>query len=300
MQVLETVSHCPICKNNSFKALFESYDYMVSKEKFTVCQCTSCGFHLTNPRPTVNTLSQYYEVNKYLSHNKSGGGLIGLVYGLAKKITLKRKLQIIQAKLKTKGKNLSILDVGSGTGDFLKACLREGYKVSGVEPSEEARRSIPHDDAIKLYAQLADATNQQFDVITFWHVLEHIYEIEESIHKVKRLLNEDGFLFIALPNPNAYDAKLYQNIWAAWDLPRHIWHFTKIDMERFANKNGLRIEDIIPMKLDAYYVSLLSEKYRNPQGKLLPMINAFINGIRSNHSAKKTGEYSSLLYILRK
>ena len=266
-------------------------DHTVSGEVYQVMINKEYDMLVTNPVP--ENLADYYKSDDYVSHTDSKKSLIDRVYQLVKNITLKRKLKLINS-FKTASKN--ILDVGAGTGGFLKVCQNNFWNVSGIEPSLEAR-NIAEKKGVILKENLSEFKNVQFDVITLWHVLEHVENLSEYISTLHNLLSDDGRLIIAVPNFKSYDANYYKEFWAAFDVPRHLWHFSQTSISKLFSEVDLVVEKTLPMKFDAYYVSLLSEKYAS--GKMNP-IKAFYRGFVSNLKANNTKEYSSLIYVLKK
>jgi len=214
------------------------------------------------------------------------------VYQIVKRHTLKKKVMLLDSFL-TEEK--TVLDIGAGTGDFLQVCKKNHWKVVGVEPSEKARE-IAKSKNIILEKDLSFFKGQKFDVITLWHVLEHVENLEAYTQSLKELLKENGRLLIAVPNYKSFDARYYAAFWAAFDVPRHLWHFSQKSIQKIFALVSLNVIGVLPMKFDAYYVSLLSEKYRN--GKM-NIIKSFWIGFQSNWKAKKTSEYSSLIYVLK-
>lgn len=266
-------------------------DYTVSGEVYQVMINTEYDMLVTNPVP--KNLADYYKSENYISHTDSKKSLLDKVYQVVKNITLKRKLKLIDS-FKTNSKN--ILDVGAGTGDFLKVCQNNSWKVLGVEPSLDAR-NIAAKKGIILQEDLSEIKNIQFDVITLWHVLEHVENLSAYISTLNKLLTENGKLIIAVPNFKSNDANYYKEFWAAFDVPRHLWHFSQTSISKLFSSENMIVEKTIPMKFDAYYVSLLSEKYKS--GKMNP-IKSFYRGFVSNLKANSTKEYSSLIYVLKK
>jgi len=243
--------------------------------------------------PVPKNISDYYKSEDYISHTDSKKSLFDKVYQAVKKITLKRKLKLINS-FNTKSKK--VLDVGAGTGDFLKVCKMNSWEIFGSEPDSGAR-NIAAKKGVNLEKDLSKFQNQQFDVITLWHVLEHVENLQEYITTLKSLLTENGRLIIAVPNFKSYDAIMYKEFWAAFDVPRHLWHFSKTSISKLFSYENMKVEKILPMKFDAYYVALLSEKYKHKKSK---PFSAFINGFKTNFKAKSTKEYSSLIYFLKK
>lgn len=293
--ILETISVCPICSGQSFKPALVTRDYTVSHKDFSLQQCETCKFLLTNPRPDQTSISQFYKSDKYISHTGGSRSLIDQVYIQARKFTLRSKFNLIK-KYRKPG---TLLDYGCGTGEFLQHMQNHQWVVAGVEPSENARLKAQQLTKQEIYNELG-AITKKFDVITLWHVLEHVHNLNEKIIELKSHLNQDGIIFIAVPNYESADSRKYGAYWAGYDVPRHLWHFSKTSMTNLLSKHGLQLIQIAPMKLDSYYVSLLSEGYKNPKRMgLLKMLRAVTTGIESNISAVKSGQYSSLIYIVK-
>jgi len=286
---LEKITTCPICNTSSFSLFKKVKDYTVSKEFFNIVNCNQCGLLFTNPRPDSKSLGSYYKSENYISHTNKSNNPINSIYKLARTQTLKWKYKLIN-----KTQPISLLDYGCGTGHFLNYCHKKKLNVKGFEPDENARTIAKNELGDLVYSTPNDI-NETFDVITLWHVLEHIADLNEVLIWLKNHLNKNGRLIIALPNPASYDAKLFKEEWAAFDVPKHLYHFTKEIVANLANKHNFCVESIHPMKLDSYYVSLLSNK--NKYNKIRP-IKSFLNGLLSNIYAKKEMNYSSLIYVL--
>jgi 2-polyprenyl-3-methyl-5-hydroxy-6-metoxy-1,4-benzoquinol methylase len=297
---MTSIHFCPICGGSQFTSLSSCVDYTVSHETFDIVCCANCDFTLTSPRPANERLGKYYQSENYISHSNKAVTLLDQIYLVARNFTLKWKVSLLQ-KYHPSESELNILDYGCGTGEFLKACQASGFKIAGVEPSENARTKSSETNRIKIHESIDQLDTRTFNIITMWHVLEHIPDFETIIQKLKTKLSDDGVLFIAVPNHKSFDAQLYKQFWAGFDVPRHLWHFSPDTMKKVLVKNNLSLVDICGMKLDAYYVSLLSEKYKSGNNTTLKgYINAVFNGIRSNWKARKTGDYSSLIYIVKK
>lgn len=292
---MKEINQCPVCKCEVISRVIICKDYLVSGDDFEITACTECGFQFTNPRPEDDKLSDYYESEDYVSHSESKKGIINRLFLLARKYTLKKKLKIIQ-KYST-GKKL--LDIGCGSGSFLDVCNSAGYEATGLEPNEGAREFALKNyglevQPIEKFFQLEE---NSIDIITMWHVLEHVPDFSLYFQRFREILVEKGTLFIALPNYESKDAQIYGKYWAAYDVPRHLYHFRQTDIKNIAEQYGFYIEAILPMKLDAYYISMLSEKYKHGKTKL---IRAFFNGMRSNMWARRhDNNYSSLIYVLK-
>lgn len=272
-------------------------DYTVSQEVFSLEKCNACGFVITNPRPDDEELSKYYQSDNYISHTDKSTNLIDKVYKTARRFTLQWKLKLVMEHTIEPSSN--VLDYGCGTGAFLKLCQNHKLRIAGVEPSSIAREQAQRNTGIEI-SPTFDSVNGVFDVITLWHVLEHVGDLNVTIEKLKNLLHKNGTMFIAVPNLQSHDALQFGAHWAAYDVPRHLWHFSQKTMTRLLENHQLKINQVIPMRLDAYYVSILSEKYLNGKNDIQNMVFAIIKGLKSNLKAKKTKEYSSLIYLVRK
>ncbi|QOD59814.1 class I SAM-dependent methyltransferase [Polaribacter haliotis] len=265
-------------------------DFTVSKETFQVMKNEEYEMLVTCPVP--ENLEDYYKSEDYISHTDSKKSLIDKIYQLVKNYTLKQKLSLLNS-FETESK--LVLDIGAGTGDFLKVCKNDNWEVLGVEPNLDARK-IASKKGIELTENLSEITKQQFDVITLWHVLEHVPDLKRTIKTLKSLLKPKGRIIVAVPNYKSCDAKSYKEYWAAYDVPRHLWHFSQKSIHKLFSEVDMIVDETLPMKFDAYYVSLLSEKYK--AGKTNPL-KAFYRGFLSNFNAMKSSEYSSFIYVIK-
>ncbi|PKV48743.1 methyltransferase family protein [Aquimarina sp. MAR_2010_214] len=270
----------------------ECEDYTVSGEKFQLLYDKEYDMLVTSPKPNEKELGKYYESEDYISHTDSKRSLFEKLYHLVKTYSLGKKVKLISKLNKQQG---FLLDIGAGTGDFLSVAKNSGWRIEGVEPNNQAKE-LAIQKGIDLKSKTADLDSKSFDVITMWHVLEHVPDLKIQIKELKRLLKPNGFAIIAVPNFKSYDAKQYNSFWAAYDVPRHLWHFSKTAIQKLFEEENLKLEKTLPMKFDSFYVSLLSEKYKS--GKM-NFLNAFWIGLRSNLKAKRSGEYSSHIYILK-
>lgn len=292
-----SVTQCPICEGTSFKPFLNCVDYSVSQEMFPLIECTKCQLVITSPRPDDQQLGKYYNSPQYISHSAESQSILDKIYRLARYFTLRWKLSVIKKHSKTYPTNL--LDIGCGTGDFLHYCQTQGIKTNGIEPSPNAR-AVAERKIGRAIATTLDEITEKHSCITLWHVLEHIPDLSKTLTQTAERLTENGTIFIAVPNHLSYDAQRYKNYWAGYDVPRHLWHFKKSNMESLLNKNTLKLKGIVPMKLDSFYVSLLSEKYKHNRNTFATMAPAFYNGVLSNLKARKSHQYSSLIYIAEK
>jgi 2-polyprenyl-3-methyl-5-hydroxy-6-metoxy-1,4-benzoquinol methylase len=246
---------------------------------------------LTFPKPSPDQLPNYYESADYISHTDGKRSVFEKLYHVIKSIALKNKVKLINSHSE-KG---TLLDIGAGTGDFLVVAQKEGWQTQGIEPSPTAK-AIAINKGVIFADSLSDFQDNSFDVITMWHVLEHVPNLEEYLSELKRLIKPNGTIFIAVPNFKSFDAEYYGKYWAAYDTPRHLWHFSKNSIQKLAGEFKLQLQEVLPMKFDSFYVSLLSEKYKNGR---MNFIRAFFVGWKSNLNGNSTKEYSSHIYVIK-
>lgn len=275
--------------NNILK--ISTKDYLVTQESFQLEYDSKSDMLVTKPVP--EDLEKYYDPNNYISHSDSANGLLEKIYQTVKKYTLNKKVKLIN-KYTIEEKKL--LDIGCGTGEFLINAKNKNWKTVGVELNENARKKAT-DKNLEIYKSLDAINNQKFDVITLWHVLEHLPDLDKQINKITSLLNKNGTLIIAVPNYKSYDAQYYKEFWAAYDTPRHLWHFSQNAIKNIFKNKKIEVVKTLPMYFDSYYVSLLSEKYKTGSSNYF---KAFYRGLISNMKAKTSSEYSSLIYVLKK
>lgn len=266
-------------------------DYSVSQETFELLHDAELDMLITHPQPSLEKLPSYYESNDYISHTDGKKTLFEKMYQFVKGIALKNKLKLINSQSQ-KGK---ILDIGAGVGDFLMTAKNDGWEIIGIEPSEKAK-NIAIKKGVSFVNEVKEIESHSLDVITMWHVLEHVPNLEEQITELKRMIKPNGTIIIAVPNFNSFDANYYGNYWAAFDVPIHLWHFSKTAIQKLFAKEQLELVNVLPMKFDSFYVSLLSEKYKT--GKM-NYLKAFWIGLQSNRYGKANSEYSSHIYVLK-
>ena len=292
----EKIVKCPICNQGSFSLFLKTGDYFLTREEFIIQQCDGCGFKFVNPRPDKGEIGRYYQSEEYISHDAKKANLFSRIYKLARVHAIKGKYGIVAGHAHA-GK---ILDIGCGTGEFLHYCKSRGLEVTGVEPNDKAREYARKVNGIEVFNELGEAgiSNPTYGCITMWHVLEHVSLLNERMQEVKRVLKDDGVLFIAVPNRISFDATHYGEFWAAFDVPRHLYHFTPETMGELIKKHGFAIVSFLPMKFDSFYVSMLSEKYKNGSSNLL---KALYTGLKSNIKANsRRHDHSSMIYVIRK
>lgn len=287
----QNIISCPACNHQQATLQKQVKDYFLTQEEFQLVSCNACNLLFTHPRPSVLNIGDYYKSENYVSHSSTKKGIVNRIYGIVRSITLKQKVSLIKQLTNRR----QLLDIGAGTGHFLSQAKKAGFIVAGLEPDSDARKYAldQHQLELKDLTELSKII-EKFDVVTMWHVLEHVYSLQEDLSTISTVVSKDGFLIIAVPNHSSYDAKYYDTFWAAYDVPRHLLHFTPETLIPLIEKYGFQFEKLLPMKFDAYYVSMLSEKYKG--GNLL---NALRIGFLSNLKAK-SNRYSSQIYIFKK
>jgi 2-polyprenyl-3-methyl-5-hydroxy-6-metoxy-1,4-benzoquinol methylase len=288
---------CPVCHSGDINPLLTVKDHSVSKEDFVVWQCGNCSLRFTQDVPDENSIGAYYQSADYISHTNTNKGLVNQLYQKVRNYTLSQKANLVISHTLQQGK---ILDVGAGVGAFLDTMKRKHWDVVGVEPDEGARQHAKSDFGIELNetSLFWDLQPGSFDAITMWHVLEHVHQLHPYIEQLKSLLKPQGKIFIAVPNYQSLDSNIYKLYWAAYDVPRHLYHFTPKAMQALMQQHGMKIVDKKPMWFDSFYISLLSSKYKNGKTNWL---GAGMAGLRSNLKALGNKDScSSIIYVISK
>jgi 2-polyprenyl-3-methyl-5-hydroxy-6-metoxy-1,4-benzoquinol methylase len=288
-------TQCPLCRSEKIQKVITAIDHTVSQQVFGIWQCANCSLRFTQDVPGQEEIGRFYRSENYISHTDTNKGIINRLYHQVRKITLKSKRSLIQ---KTTGLQKGVLlDIGAGTGAFLHYMQQSGWNVSGVEPDQEAIAVAASKRGLNLLPSEAifGLEAAQFDAITMWHVLEHVHQLHEYLAQLKILLKPGGKLFVAVPNYTSFDCAHYESHWAAYDVPRHLYHFSPASMKTLAEAHSMKIEALHPMWFDSFYVSLLSEKYKTGNPNL---IKGFYIGLRSNGKAfSNSRRASSIVYV---
>ena len=295
--MLELIQRCPICLGHDIGFFLETKDFSVSQEVFTLSKCRSCNFVFTSPRPDENSIDKYYESSQYISHSNTKKGIINWIYQIVRSFSLKNKLRLIS---KYSGTDKTLLDIGCGTGAFLNHCKKHGWMAIGYEPNKNAREVALNEYGLMLRENMGSEnfSPESFQIITLWHVLEHVHLLRKKIEDVSYLLKSKGKVLVALPNINSYDSLYYKKSWAAFDVPRHLYHFSAQNIKDLFKQYNFNLITSFPMKYDSYYVSILSEKYKQ---RSLPLIRGMYSGLKSNFLAANNPEkYSSVIYVFEK
>ena len=287
---------CPVCNHKEYSKMLTVKDFTVSSENFEIVECTSCGFRFTENPPPPDQIGRYYQSDAYISHTDSKKGIFNTIYQLIRKqaVQSKRKLVCHFSQRKTG----TLLDYGCGTGAFLVEMKSAGWQVQGMEPDPGARSRAEALTASTIMEpdKLPTLESASVDVVTMWHVLEHVHELHETLSQVKRILKENGLLVVAVPNHMSHDARHYAEHWAAYDVPRHLHHFSPASITHLMKMHGLQVREVLPMWYDAFYVSLLSEKYKTGNMRLIPAVwTGFISNLKALFNK---GVCSSQIYII--
>ncbi len=267
-------------------------DHSVSKETFSLLLDEDLQLLKTHPQPSEESIGKYYESDDYISHTDGKRSLFERLYHTIKQKALRDKIKLLESFKPSKG---SLLDIGAGTGDFLVRAKNSGWVIMGIEPSDKAK-TIAVNKGIRFAESLKSIDNHSQDVVTMWHVLEHVPDVQQQITELKRILKPDGVIIVAVPNFKSYDAQHYGEYWAAYDVPRHLWHFSKTAIRKLFAEQDMDLVKVLPMMFDSFYVSLLSEKYKT--GKM-NFIAGFVTGLKSNMKARRNMEYSSHIYVIK-
>lgn len=290
-------NRCPLCGGADLKPHRACRDHTVSQETFHVLRCGACGFRFTQDAPDESAIGAYYQSEDYISHSNTKRGAVSQLYQIARRYMMGRKRALVEGLAgRTSGR---LLDYGCGTGEFAAHMKGRGWQALGMEPSEQARAFARNTNGLETLApdELFTYAGPPFEVITLWHVLEHVHRLRETLDRLRQLLAPGGLMIVAVPNADALEEETYREHWAAWDVPRHLWHFDETTLRRLLQEQGLRVESARPMPLDAFYVSLLSEKYRSGG---VNWLGAFSAGLRTWRAARADHKRaSSLLYVVR-
>ena len=294
----ERLIKCPLCKSGNILNHSLVKDYAVSQKEFTLCRCGDCELLFTNPRPKEEEIGPYYDFKEYYSHEDKVQNFTQWVYQKIRNYSIRKKVDLIFGL----SKGGSLLDYGCGTGEFLQEAQRQKWTVRGIEPSEKARGQARGKLPKQVVSTLSELPEEEsYDVVTLFHVLEHIHSLRKTLKGILNHLKSGSYLVIAVPNPHSEDATRYGSHWAGYDVPRHLYHFSKKSMSVIQDEFALELVQVKPMVFDSYYVSLLSEGYKNPNSGLISRYwKAILQGYRSNKMASIPGNYSSNIFIFKK
>jgi 2-polyprenyl-3-methyl-5-hydroxy-6-metoxy-1,4-benzoquinol methylase len=291
-------SNCPVCDSAIISKHLNAEDYTVSHQQFEIWQCANCTLRFTQGAPDASSVGDFYQSDNYISHTDTAAGFINKLYHFVRKTTLQRKRRLIeQTTSLTKG---TLLDIGAGTGAFAHTMQQAGWAVTGLEPDAATRERAASLHGLQLQetGSLFQLPAGSFDAITMWHVMEHVHELHPYIEQIKLLLKEKGSALIAVPNYTSYDAQVYQQYWAAYDVPRHLYHFSPDAASNLLKQHGLKLLAIKPMWFDSFYIAMLSEQYKNVKNNLVKAVwNGMLSNVKAIFDKKKC---SSVIYVIGK
>ena len=291
--------NCPVCNDTNPQIAIESQDFSLTQTSFTILHCTHCSVSFTSPLPNQDEIGQYYLFEAYISHTDVKEGWMNRLYHFVRARTLTQKTNWIQSLFT--GNKGHLLDIGAGTGAFVHAMQQKSWKVTGLEPDKATRERAL--EIYKLHLKSTDTIfelpENEYEIITMWHVLEHVHELKPYLNQCFKSLKQNGRCIIAVPNYTSFDATYYKKYWAAYDLPRHLYHFSPKSMSILLNEIGFEIVSLKPMWYDSFYVSLLSEQYKQ-SGKLGTLLAGFIGLISNLLAIRDVSKASSIIYEVKK
>ena len=299
MNEIITRTSCPVCSESMIRPVLSCMDHTLSRKDFEIWQCDHCELRFTQDAPNQEAMGPYYQSVNYISHSETDVGFINRLYKIARNYTLHWKMKLVRRQTGKEHSPGSLLDIGAGTGAFVQEVIAAKWAARGLEPDEGARKVGYEKYRVQLDSPeiLFNLPPHSFDAVTMWHVLEHVHQLHEYIRAIRRILKREGVAFIALPNYTSEDATHYGANWAAYDVPRHLYHFAPASVRNLVGQHKMKVDAVIPMWLDAYYIAMLSEQYKKGKNAMIP---AMVSGMKSNwHALRKKETCSSLVYIIR-
>lgn len=293
-----THDKCPLCKSSAIKKRFACVDEFATGEQFDIFECTACGLAFTQNVPDEKEIDRYYESPTYISHSNTSKGFVNRVYHIVRRIMLQKKARKVE--ILTGLKNGRLLDYGAGTGHFARLMETRGWSVTAIEKNGKARELALKKFGFEMLPveALSAIKDKELDVVTMWHVMEHIQEPDRMWDELHRILGDKGIAIIAVPNSASYDALKYKEHWAAYDVPRHLWHFTPSTIAQWGEKHGFVLDGQYTMPFDGFYISMLSEQYKDSR---LHTIRGFWNGFKGwLLQCRRSSASSSIIYVFGK
>ena len=291
-------TNCPWCGSKNSHLHLQLKDYFLTQESFEIVECDDCHLLYTTPRPTPDVIGNYYKSENYFSHQENKKGFVPRIYEAVKKVNIKRKFALATDGILLEN-DRQMLEIGCGVGDFLHYAEQKGWHCYGAEPSDDAVKilKLKSDAKVVKPEQIESFSDASFDLICMWHVLEHVDNLKWQITQLKRLAKPHGRIVVAVPNYQSYDARFYHDKWAAYDVPRHLNHFSREFVFNQLNDSELILKSVHPLVWDSFYVSYMSEQFLNHR---MPLLRGFCRGLISNGKALVSGQYSSLVYVFER
>ena len=291
----EKLDRCPACGSPDIGSYTTITDHYYSKENFDIAACKGCGLRFTQNRPAPEEIGRYYDSENYASHDSGKKASVFLkVYQMARDYMLGLKFNLVR-QFKPEWKQ--VLDYGTGEGFFTEYLLKKGKDASGIEPSAVARENFKSRTGKTLFEDIdALPADKTFQVITLWHVLEHIHTLRETMEKLTERLEQKGIIVIAIPNQKAKDLEAFGPHWAAWDVPRHLYHWDTDSLSAFMKSLGLVRIHTGQLPLDPFYIGMISARYAGKGA-----VSGILTGLKSYfHGKSNPAEGSTLLTIWMK
>ena len=279
-------------KNKNDFFLYSVRDELTSNDSFNLYWDKKRKIAWTDVSNTKD-LSKYYKSDQYISHNTMNKSFIQILYNVVRSIMFHYKYRTLKSFVKPLDK---LLDIGCGVGNFLSFMGKKNLNVTGVENNSIALE-ICKKKNLKVYDSIENLSDELFDIVSLWHVLEHLPRPNKIIEKIYDLLSSEGVLVIAVPNFSSHDREHYQNRWAALDVPRHLWHFTPDGLEEMLSSAGFELLKKNPLFFDVFYISFLSEKHK---GNKLAFILAAIKGCYFSILSFFTKKHSTISFVFKK
>jgi 2-polyprenyl-3-methyl-5-hydroxy-6-metoxy-1,4-benzoquinol methylase len=286
---------CPLCGSPKTRFAFSCPDHLVTGEEFPLHQCNDCQFLYSGRLPSEADAQKYYDSPSYTPHATDRKNLMMRTIGFCRTF-IRQPIKRTWVRKWSKKRMGTLIDIGSGTGEFAVFMQKSGWAVTCIEPNQDARNFCASQGLTVFDTdRVPTLPDHSFNVVTLWHVLEHVYDIHGTMQTIRRLLQPDGTAFIALPNYSSKEASWYGRMWTGYEMPRHPSHFSPATFAHLASMYDMEIVALRPFVLDAFYLSILSEQHRKGW-----FISALFHGLASAIVGLLQPKLaSSVLYVIR-
>jgi 2-polyprenyl-3-methyl-5-hydroxy-6-metoxy-1,4-benzoquinol methylase len=211
---------------------------------FALDQCQVCRLAWTSPEPNEKQLDQAYGESYYSSTETKFNPVIEWWT----RFSARRRARKLVHRHGTSSKKLKILDIGCGRGVLLNGFRQLGHEVLGIERAGSGFDTLPGIEPLSLQELVDD--KQRFDLVVLWHVLEHLPEPQQALEQVHQLLNDDGSLFVEVPNYGGLQSRIFAANWFHLDVPRHLYHFTSRSLALMTAASGFIMVNNSSFSLD--------------------------------------------------